>query len=358
MHLGAGVLRRVPEDDGPPRRPALAAAGRIGRGRDARRPPTEGETMDIGIPREIRLREHRVGLAPSGVRTLVQKGHRVWVESDAGLAAGHPNAEYQAAGAQIAYSRHEVFARGCAGGHGLRAGPARVRAPRAGPGGLRLLGPARGASRGLPRPGGARGDGDRHRGDRGRRGSRTGAPQHVRDRRQPRRDRRQQPAAERVRRQGHPAGRRAGRPARQLRDPRGRRARVRRRARRARARCAGDAARRQRRPPARGRRRAGRRRDDDARDAAERREGAVLRRPRARRGGRPRPARADPRDPRHAAPDEAALGADGPLDRHGRLLRDLAPDVAHEPHATRSTASCTCASRTCRRARRAPRRRR
>jgi alanine dehydrogenase len=68
--------------------------------------------MDIGIPREIRLREHRVALAPSGVRTLVQKGHRVWVEADAGLAAGHPNADYQAAGAQIAYSRHEAFARG------------------------------------------------------------------------------------------------------------------------------------------------------------------------------------------------------------------------------------------------------
>ncbi len=68
--------------------------------------------MDIGIPRETRPREHRVGLTPSGVRTLVQKGHRVWVESDAGLAAGHANSEYQAAGAEIAYSRHEVLARG------------------------------------------------------------------------------------------------------------------------------------------------------------------------------------------------------------------------------------------------------
>ena len=67
--------------------------------------------MDIGIPKETRLQEHRVALAPSGVRTLVQRGHRVWVESDAGLAAGHPNPDYQAAGAQIAYSRHEVFAR-------------------------------------------------------------------------------------------------------------------------------------------------------------------------------------------------------------------------------------------------------
>ncbi|HEX9185788.1 MAG TPA: alanine dehydrogenase [Vicinamibacteria bacterium] len=67
--------------------------------------------MDIGIPKETRLREHRVALAPSGVRTLVQRGHRVWVESDAGLAAGHPNSDYQGAGGQIAYSRHEVFAR-------------------------------------------------------------------------------------------------------------------------------------------------------------------------------------------------------------------------------------------------------
>jgi len=68
--------------------------------------------MDIAIPKETRRREHRVALTPSGVRTLVQKGHRVWVEAEAGLAAGHPNADYQAAGAEIAYSRHEVFARG------------------------------------------------------------------------------------------------------------------------------------------------------------------------------------------------------------------------------------------------------
>jgi alanine dehydrogenase len=67
--------------------------------------------MDIGIPKETRRREHRVALTPSGVRTLVQKGHRIWVEAEAGLAAGHPNADYQAAGAEIAYSRHEIFAR-------------------------------------------------------------------------------------------------------------------------------------------------------------------------------------------------------------------------------------------------------
>ncbi|MCG6924483.1 MAG: alanine dehydrogenase [Acidobacteria bacterium] len=67
--------------------------------------------MDIGIPREARPREHRVALAPSGVRTLVQQGHRVWVESDAGLDAGHPNAAYESAGAEIAYSREEILGR-------------------------------------------------------------------------------------------------------------------------------------------------------------------------------------------------------------------------------------------------------
>lgn len=68
--------------------------------------------MDIGIPREARPREHRVALAPAGVTTLVGEGHRVWVESDAGLEAGHPDTEYETAGARIAYSRHEILSRG------------------------------------------------------------------------------------------------------------------------------------------------------------------------------------------------------------------------------------------------------
>jgi len=67
--------------------------------------------VDIGVPRETRPREHRVALTPSGVRALVQEGHRVWVEADAGLDAGHPNADYESAGARIAYGRQEVFSR-------------------------------------------------------------------------------------------------------------------------------------------------------------------------------------------------------------------------------------------------------
>ena len=88
------VLRRVPQADDASSRGCAAGCRRAERPSDrvTRGGPTGGGPMDIGIPKETRLREHRVALAPSGVRTLVQKGHRVWVESDAGLAAGHPNA--------------------------------------------------------------------------------------------------------------------------------------------------------------------------------------------------------------------------------------------------------------------------
>jgi alanine dehydrogenase len=68
--------------------------------------------VDIGIPREARARERRVALAPSGVRALVQQSHRVFVQSGAGDEAGYPDAEYQAAGAQIVFSRLEALARG------------------------------------------------------------------------------------------------------------------------------------------------------------------------------------------------------------------------------------------------------
>jgi alanine dehydrogenase len=67
--------------------------------------------MDIGIPREIRGREHRVALAPSGVKALTQAGARVWVEKDAGAEAGFFDADFEGAGATIVYSRAEVFGR-------------------------------------------------------------------------------------------------------------------------------------------------------------------------------------------------------------------------------------------------------
>ncbi len=67
--------------------------------------------MDIGIPKEIRAGERRVALAPSGVKALTQAGARVFVQKDAGVAAGFSDADFESAGATTVYSRGEVFGR-------------------------------------------------------------------------------------------------------------------------------------------------------------------------------------------------------------------------------------------------------
>jgi alanine dehydrogenase len=68
--------------------------------------------VDIGIPKEARTHEHRVALTPAGAKALVERGHRVYVETGAGAEAGHSDADYESAGATIAYARDEVFHRG------------------------------------------------------------------------------------------------------------------------------------------------------------------------------------------------------------------------------------------------------
>jgi alanine dehydrogenase len=54
--------------------------------------------MLVGVPKEIKDNEYRVGAVPSTVRELTDKGHGVIVEAGAGLGAGLPDADYQAAG--------------------------------------------------------------------------------------------------------------------------------------------------------------------------------------------------------------------------------------------------------------------
>ncbi|MEY2632488.1 MAG: hypothetical protein RIR00_1142 [Pseudomonadota bacterium] len=66
--------------------------------------------MLIGVPREIKNHEYRVGLVPAAVRELVAAGHRVLVESGAGAAIGLDDARYRAAGADIVSSAATVFA--------------------------------------------------------------------------------------------------------------------------------------------------------------------------------------------------------------------------------------------------------
>jgi alanine dehydrogenase len=65
----------------------------------------------IGVPKETKIHEYRVGLTPESVRELVAGGHRVIVQRDAGAGIGAPDAEYSVAGAAIAASAEEVFAR-------------------------------------------------------------------------------------------------------------------------------------------------------------------------------------------------------------------------------------------------------
>lgn len=70
----------------------------------------KGAIMRIGVAREIKDHEYRVGLVPSSVAELVCHDHQVMVEHDAGTGAGISDAEYQMAGAVIASGADEVWA--------------------------------------------------------------------------------------------------------------------------------------------------------------------------------------------------------------------------------------------------------
>ncbi len=67
--------------------------------------------MLVGVPKEIKTHEYRVGLVPSSVRELCHHGHRVIVESRAGEGIGCGDDVYRAAGAEIVPTAEEVFAR-------------------------------------------------------------------------------------------------------------------------------------------------------------------------------------------------------------------------------------------------------
>jgi alanine dehydrogenase len=67
--------------------------------------------MIIGLPKEIKDNENRVGLVPAGVHALVHDGHKVLVQDHAGVGSGIGNEEYVAAGAEIAPSASDVFCR-------------------------------------------------------------------------------------------------------------------------------------------------------------------------------------------------------------------------------------------------------
>lgn len=66
--------------------------------------------MQIAIAKEVKAQEYRVALPPAATADLVQQGHSLLVEQDAGLGSGFSNQDYQTAGAEIC-SREELFAR-------------------------------------------------------------------------------------------------------------------------------------------------------------------------------------------------------------------------------------------------------
>ena len=65
--------------------------------------------MRIGVPKEIKIHEYRVGLVPAAVRELVESGHEVLVQTGAAAGIGFSDADYQQVGAKIASSAEEVF---------------------------------------------------------------------------------------------------------------------------------------------------------------------------------------------------------------------------------------------------------
>lgn len=65
--------------------------------------------MDIGVPKEIKDQEFRVGLTPSSVRVCTEKGHTVCVETGAGIGAGFTDEDYQHSGAEIVSSPQQAW---------------------------------------------------------------------------------------------------------------------------------------------------------------------------------------------------------------------------------------------------------
>ena len=65
--------------------------------------------MSIGVPKDIKDHESRVGITPAGVRALTEAGHKVLVETHAGELSAFTDDDYQNAGAEIVGSAHYTW---------------------------------------------------------------------------------------------------------------------------------------------------------------------------------------------------------------------------------------------------------
>ena len=65
--------------------------------------------MKIGVPKEIKPQENRIGLTPESVKILVTEGHEVFVENNGGYEAGFDNEQYKSAGAKVITNPEDIF---------------------------------------------------------------------------------------------------------------------------------------------------------------------------------------------------------------------------------------------------------
>ena len=66
--------------------------------------------MRVGVPKEIKNHEYRVGMSPSSVREMIKNGHEVMVETNAGVGIGASDSDYSSVGANVVDTAEEVFA--------------------------------------------------------------------------------------------------------------------------------------------------------------------------------------------------------------------------------------------------------
>jgi hypothetical protein len=78
---------------------SFRAPTQAGADKKSLKPSTVRRLMRVGVPKEIKNHEYRVGLVPPSVAELVHHGHEVLVECGAGMGAGLQDREYEAAGA-------------------------------------------------------------------------------------------------------------------------------------------------------------------------------------------------------------------------------------------------------------------
>ena len=67
--------------------------------------------MIVGVPKEIKNNEFRVGMTPSGVNSFINNGHTVLIQKDAGQGSGYKDSDYSSVGAEICDSIEEIYSK-------------------------------------------------------------------------------------------------------------------------------------------------------------------------------------------------------------------------------------------------------